>query len=110
MSATTSSRAWLRAADPAAGLRFAHEIGVDARGLPRLEWLLRRNCSLAPRQFIAVLGSLALLAAAIAALFWSQGAPLVVPFASLELLALVVALIAYTRHATDRERLLLADG
>ena len=28
----------------------------------------------------------------------------------LELVALAIALVAYARHATDRERLLLADG
>lgn len=110
MSATTSSRAWLRAADSAGGFRFAQEVGIDGAGRPVLEWLLRRNCSFTPRQLMAVLGSLALLSLGIAALFWTQGATLVMPFASLELIALAAALIAYTRHATDRERLLLADG
>lgn len=91
-------------------LRFAHAVGTDAQGAPALEWLLRRNCSLAPRQFGAVLGSLALLSIGIATLFWFQGATLVMPFAWLELLALAAALVAYARHAADRERLLLADG
>lgn len=110
MSATTSSRA--RFGAPFAGdiLRFAHEIGTDSGGAPSLEWLLRRNCSFAPRQLAAVLGSLALLSMGIAALFWAQGATLVVPFASLEVAALATALVAYARHAADRERLLLADG
>jgi uncharacterized membrane protein len=110
MATTTSSHAWLHAADAAAGLRFAREVGRDASGLPALEWRLARNCSLAPRQLSAALGSLALLALGIALLFWSQGATLVVPFASVELLALAAALIVYSRHAGDRERLLLADG
>lgn len=110
MATTTSSHAWLHAADAAAGLRFAREAGCDAAGLPVLEWRLARNCSLAPRQLGAVFGSLALLALGIALLFWSQGATLVLPFASAELLALAAALIVYSRHAGDRERLLLADG
>lgn len=109
MAATTSSRAWLGAADPAGDPRVAHEVGIDRRGQPVLQWRLPRNCSLAPRQFVAVLGSLALLSAAIAAGFWLQGATLVLPFASLEVAALALALVAYARHATDGERLLLAD-
>jgi uncharacterized membrane protein len=110
MTATTSSRAWLSSADRAGALRFAREVGIDASGAPKLEWLLRRNCSLSPRQLTAVLGSLALLSLLIAALFWVRGATLVMPFASLELAALVAALILYARHAADRERVLLADG
>lgn len=106
MSATTSSGSWQRAG----GWRFAHQVGVDASGRPTLEWLLRRNCSFAPRQLIAALGSLALLSLAIAVWMWSQGATLVLPFALLELAALAAALLVYARHAADRERLLLADG
>lgn len=94
----------------AGGWRFAHQTGIDASGQPSLEWLLRRNCSAAPRQLIAVLASLGLLSLAIATFMWLQGATLVLPFALLELAALAVALFAYARHAADREQLRLADG
>lgn len=70
-------------------------------------WILRRNCSVSPRQlgsFYLGLGSLSL---AIAAMFWWHGATLVMPFAGLELLALGAALLLYARHATDRELLRL---
>ena len=110
MTTTTSPRAWRSSADRAGALRFAREVGTDKSGAPAFEWLLRRNCSSSPRQLMTVLGALALLSLAIAALFWTQGATLVMPFASLELIALAAALIVYARHAADRERLLLADG
>ena len=112
MSATTSSRSWLRAplAERATALRFAQQVGVDAAGLPSLQWLLRRNCSLAPSRLIAVFASLGLLVLAIATLMWALGATLVLPFAALELAALALALVAYARHAVDGECLLLGDG
>lgn len=81
-------------------------------GLPGgdVEWVLKRNCSLAPRQLIVVFASLCVLSLAIAAACWAAGATLVLPFAWLELLALGVALYAYAQHATDRERIALSSG
>ena len=52
-----------------------------------MQWLLKRNCSLAPRQLLAFYLSLCALSLAVAPCFWMQGAPLVMPFAGLELLA-----------------------
>ena len=40
---------------------------------------------------------------AIGIFFWLQGAPLVLAFAGLELLAVGVAFLVYARHATDGE-------
>jgi uncharacterized membrane protein len=75
-----------------------------------LVWQLQRNCSLAPRQLFAVYLSLCVVSFAIAGMFWWQGATLVLPFASMELLVLGVAMLAYARHATDGESIRLADG
>lgn len=47
--------------------------------------------------------SLCVLSFGIAALFWSQGAILVMPFAWIELVGVGIALLVYSRHATDRE-------
>ncbi len=47
---------------------------------------------------------------AVAAFFWMQGATLVLPFAMLEVLALVGAVVAFARHAADGERISLAGG
>ena len=54
--------------------------------------------------------SLCLLSLGIAAMFWIRGATLVMPFTSLEVLALGAALALYSRHATDREDILLQAG
>lgn len=43
----------------------------------------------------------------IALLFWHQGATLVMPFAWIEMLALGAALVVYSRHATDSEKIRL---
>jgi uncharacterized membrane protein len=67
------------------------------------EWLLKRNCSMAPRQLVAVYSSLCLVSLSIAAWFWSQGATLIMPFAWVELVGVGVALFIYAQHAADRE-------
>ena len=95
------------AAAPAPTPRFA-SAGDEADGSVR--WLMKRNCSVAPRQLLAFYLSLSLLALAIGAFFWMRGAPFVLPFAGAELLALGAALLIYARHAADRESLVLRPG
>jgi uncharacterized membrane protein len=81
-------------------LRFGHE-SADAGG--SVQWLLKRNCSLAPRQLLGFYASLCLLSLVIAGVFWLQGATLVMPFAGVEVLTVGAALVLYARHAADRE-------
>jgi len=72
-----------------------------------LRWDLRRNCSVTPRQLLVaylVLGGVSL---TIATVFWWFGAPYVLAFTAVEQLALISALLAWSRHATDRETLTL---
>jgi uncharacterized membrane protein len=71
------------------------------------EWLLKRNCSLAPRQLATIFGALATVSLSIATMFAVQGAWLVVPFACIEVLALGAAFVMYARHAADYERIVL---
>ncbi|MFM1987055.1 MAG: hypothetical protein RJA99_12 [Pseudomonadota bacterium] len=71
------------------------------------EWLLKRNCSLAPRQLAAIFGALAAVSLSIAAVFATRGAWLVLPFACIEVLALGAAFVVYARHAADYERIVL---
>lgn len=85
-------------------LRFAT---VSGQGL---HWLLKRNCSVTPLQLGWVYISLCVLSACIAGLFWAMGAPLVMPFAGIELAAVGAAFMAYARHATDGERISLTDA
>ncbi|WHZ10610.1 MAG: Putative transmembrane protein [Burkholderiaceae bacterium] len=72
-----------------------------------VQWLLRRNCSVSPRQLAAVYVSLCVVSIGIGAICWLRGATLVMPFAGFELLAVGAAFWAYARHAADRERISL---
>jgi uncharacterized membrane protein len=71
------------------------------------EWLLKRNCSLSPRQLALIFGSLASVSLGIAVAFASRGAWMVLPFACIEVLALGAAFVVYARHAADYERIVL---
>ena len=92
---------------PSGYLRFGHESACAGGSLL---WLLRRNCSLAPRQLLAFYASLCLLSLAIAGMFWHRGATLVMPFAGIELLSVGAALLLYARHAADSESIRLRPG
>jgi uncharacterized membrane protein len=72
-----------------------------------VQWLLKRNCSVTPTQLGYLYASLCVVSLAIAGFFWAMGAPLVLPFAWLELAALGLAFLAYARHATDGEKISL---
>jgi len=95
----------------AAAWRFARHVLVPGRDGPRqaLQWVLKRNCSITPRQLMAVYLSLCALSLTVAAGFWFHGAPYVMGFAGVELLLVGAALVVYARHAGDRETVTLAD-
>lgn len=88
---------------------FGQESASGERG-PSVQWLLKRNCSMAPRQVLAVYLSLCTFSLVIAGFFWFQGATLVLPFAWLELMAVGAALLVYARHAADSECIRLHAG
>jgi uncharacterized membrane protein len=75
-----------------------------------VQWHLKRNCSVTPRQLFALYASLCAISLGIATFFWSLGATLVMPFAWLELLAVGAAFVVYARHATDAESITLRGG
>ena len=75
-----------------------------------IRWMLARNCSITPRQLLGLYLSFCALALCVGTGFWLQGAPLVAPFALLELLLLGVAFVVYARHARDAERIVLGGG
>jgi uncharacterized membrane protein len=80
----------------------------SAPGAPRAwQWLLRRNCSITPRQLGWFYVSLCAVSLLISMFFVVQGAPLVLFFAGLELVAVGAALLVFARHAADRETLTL---
>src|SRR5512138_3772444 len=84
------------------GLRLGHVAG-DATGGWAVEWHLKRNCSLAPRQLFGCYGVLCVLSLTVATFFWWFGARAVMPYAGVELSAVGLALLVYARHATDNE-------
>jgi uncharacterized membrane protein len=75
-----------------------------------VQWFLRRNCSVTPWQLVWLYVSLCVVSLGIGMFFWLQGAPLVIPFASLELAAVGLAFVVYARHATDGEHISLQEG
>lgn len=97
-------------------LRFGHALAEGeqpALDVPAasVQWLLKRNCSMAPSQLLVVYVSLCVISLGIATYFWVNGATLVMPFAWAELLVVGAALLVYARHAADRELITLGlDG
>ena len=85
-------------------------LGVFLRTGDDVEWWLKRNCSLTPRQLLGAYGLLCFGSLSVASLLWLQGVRMVMPFAGLELLVVGVALLAYARHAGDGERIEIAHG
>lgn len=71
------------------------------------EWILKRNCSIAPRQLFLAYGALCGVSLAIASFFTWRGAWYVLVFAVLEMLAVGAAFLLFARHATDRECIVL---
>lgn len=76
----------------------------------RAEWKLKPNCSLRPSQLLAFYLSLCGVSFGIAAYFWAHGATMVMPFATLEVLLVGLALLVYARHAADFERVVWEPG
>ena len=73
------------------------------------EWILKRNCSIAPRQLAMVYAGLCSVSLTVAVLFTLRGAWYILGFAVLELAAVGLAFFHYGRHATDRERIVLSE-
>lgn len=79
--------------------------------MDRQEWLLKRNCSLTPRQTIAAFAVLCALSFGIAFIVvLVHGTWLVFAFALAEMIAVAAAFLHYARHAMDCERIVLGDG
>lgn len=75
-----------------------------------IHWFLKRNCSVTPGQLGWLYASLCVVSLGIGTLFWLHGAPMVLPFAWLELAAVGFAFMVYARHATDGEKIALQEG
>ena len=74
------------------------------------EWVLKKNCSISPRQLAKAYMALCLASFLVATYFVMHGAWLVMVFAMLEMTAVAAAFIYFGRHATDRECISLSDA
>ncbi|MBK9135450.1 MAG: DUF2244 domain-containing protein [Betaproteobacteria bacterium] len=92
-----------------APLRFGREVALThARGATRaLQWHLRRNSSITPRQMLSAYALLCTLSLAVALGFWIGGARVVLAFTGFELMLIGAAMALFARHAGDRETLTL---
>jgi uncharacterized membrane protein len=88
-------------------LRGMCRLRVQGTVMARREWILRRNCSITPRQLILVYAALCAVSLSVATLFTLRGAWYIMGFAVLELAAVGLAFLHYGRHATDREHIAL---
>jgi uncharacterized membrane protein len=114
MTATLAPSPWPAPASPPPGRpwRFGRELQLeDPQGKRHaMQWLMKRNCSITPRQLGSVYAGLCALSLSLALLFVWQGAPYVMGFTSLEMLLLGVAMLVHARHAGDRETITLSGG
>lgn len=72
-------------------------------------WTLKRNCSLTPRQSLALYALLCAASFGIALVFLLQGVWMVFAFALVEMMAVGLAFLHYARHALDVETIALTD-
>ena len=105
MTAALAPNPWPAPAPVPGAWRFGREL--PAGGAQAMQWVLRRNCSLTPRQALGAYALLSVVSLLVGLGFWLAGAPVVLFFTALELLALAAAVLVYARHATDRETITL---
>lgn len=74
------------------------------------EWVLRRNCSITPRQLVQAYAAICISSGVVALVSTLHGAWYVLAFAALELAGVGGAFVLYARHAADRERIELTEG
>jgi uncharacterized membrane protein len=71
------------------------------------EWLLKRNCSLSPRQAILAYAAPCIVALILGGFFTLHGAWYVMAFAVIESVLVALSFLHYARHATDHEHIVL---
>jgi uncharacterized membrane protein len=74
------------------------------------DWLMKRQCSLSPRQMALAYVVLSVPSFSIAIGFTLQGYWWVMIFSLVEMGAVAAALLYYARHASDYEHIVLVDG
>lgn len=77
--------------------------------MAKRDWVLKRNCSISPRQLAMAFAVLCMLSLTVAIFFTLHGAWYVLWFSVVELSAVGWAFFRVARHATDREHIALID-
>ena len=73
-------------------------------------WILKKNCSISPRQLAKAYLALCGASFMVASYFAWHGAWLIMVFAVLEMAAVAAAFLYFGRHATDRECIALNEA
>ena len=94
----------------ARGAAAGSGLDVHQSGRPVARWVMRVNCSMSPRCLLVAMVGLGCVSMLIGVLFWAMGAPLVLPFALVEMLCLAGALLMYAGRATDGDVVELVDA
>ena len=76
----------------------------------RREWIVRRNCSLSPRQTAGAWAVLLALSLVVGITCAWHGAWYVLVFSALEISVVTVAFALYSRHAGDCDRIVYENG
>jgi len=74
------------------------------------EWVLKKNCSISPRQLAKAYLAICCASLMVASYFTWQGAWLIMVFAVLEMAGVATAFLYFGRHATDRECIALNEA
>jgi uncharacterized membrane protein len=89
---------------------FTSDTGVHTAADSGFNFIVKRNCSISPRDLFGVLGVAILVSFCIAGGFAYFGAWMILPFAGLEMVALAAAFYLNGRHAADYEHIALTQG
>jgi len=82
----------------------------DQAPQPHRKWLLKRNCSLTPRQLGLSYLLLCAVSFGVAAIWLMRGFWVMLAFSMLEMAGAAVAWFVHARHATDHECVTLTDS
>lgn len=74
------------------------------------QWIFKKNCSFSPKQVGLFYLAQSVFSLFVAGFFLLQGVWIVLPFTFLELTILAIALLIYSKHATDYEIIAIGRG
>jgi uncharacterized membrane protein len=73
------------------------------------DWVMRRNCSITPRQLVLAFSALCLMSFLVAVFFLLRGIWYIIGFTIVEIAAVGAAFVVFGRHVNDRETVRLSN-